>query len=538
MAQGGALDASTATRLTIRTVETRASVFAWLLYTIGFLARILPLVDERRLFWQFPTEDGYLMLTIARNLALGKGMSTADGLISTNGTQPLFTFLEALGFWLAGGDRSFGVRFALLMGFGFALLGAGWLERCVQVVLADRSFGSTVARMAGALWFAAPIMLNHSMNCLETGLVATLGIATMGLWLRMVALCGESQVPALTQALWLGACAGLTFWARIDAIFLIGSLTLLNLFRAQGAARTVFRVRLIESCVIGGTSALMASPWLAYNKLRFGHFMPISGLAQGMRRLGGNLDGVPSKLFEYASLVLPVPHRVEGKAWVIALTSAIVLAYGVCVVVLIRRARGIERMALGVAVVHVAALVAYYGLFFGAKYFLSRYFAPVFAYTVVITLVLLVAASESKMWWSRAVMPSFMSVVVLLCCALHVRTYAGGTQHMHRPVVHWVAQNVPERAWVAAVQTGTLGFFHDRTINLDGKVNPEALEAQRSGRVQQYLVDKRLGAEKAQVEYLVDWYGIREWQHLPPMREHFELVLADPAQNLAAFARK
>ena len=40
---------------------------------------------------QWPTEDGYLMLTIARNMALGNGMSTADGELPTNGTQPLAT---------------------------------------------------------------------------------------------------------------------------------------------------------------------------------------------------------------------------------------------------------------------------------------------------------------------------------------------------------------------------------------------------------------------------------------------------------------
>ena len=40
------------------------------------------------------TEDGYYSLSVARNLAAGKGM-TIDGANLTNGFQPLFTMIEA-----------------------------------------------------------------------------------------------------------------------------------------------------------------------------------------------------------------------------------------------------------------------------------------------------------------------------------------------------------------------------------------------------------------------------------------------------------
>ena len=84
------------------------------LIAVGFVARVLPLFDfGGRLLQQFPTEDGYLMLTIGRNVALGHGMSTADGTIPTNGTQPLFNLIEALCFWLVGADRRGGVGLRL-----------------------------------------------------------------------------------------------------------------------------------------------------------------------------------------------------------------------------------------------------------------------------------------------------------------------------------------------------------------------------------------------------------------------------------------
>ena len=77
---------------------------------VGMLSRLAPLTDpHRRLLQQFITEGGYLMQTIARNLALGHGLSVSDGTIQTNGTQPLATFLFAFFYYLARGDKIGGI---------------------------------------------------------------------------------------------------------------------------------------------------------------------------------------------------------------------------------------------------------------------------------------------------------------------------------------------------------------------------------------------------------------------------------------------
>jgi len=90
-------------------------------------SRIYPFFDEpRRFLERFPSEDGYFMLAIGRNIAIGKGFSTADGEIPTNGTQPLTTFVWALFFWLTHGDRSLGV--ALVLAFGVIVsVATAWL---------------------------------------------------------------------------------------------------------------------------------------------------------------------------------------------------------------------------------------------------------------------------------------------------------------------------------------------------------------------------------------------------------------------------
>jgi len=129
----------------------------------------LPLLDQKgRLLRQFPTEDGYLMMTIARNLALGNGMSTAEGWIPTNGTQPGFNFIEALCFWFVRGNRHAGVLVIELLQFAIAVLAAWSLFALGKRVLRDRSWGTEAAALAAVAWYANASIVSHTMNCIET----------------------------------------------------------------------------------------------------------------------------------------------------------------------------------------------------------------------------------------------------------------------------------------------------------------------------------------------------------------------------------
>ena len=85
---------------------TALGAIAVVVVAVTLLVRVAPLVEGgERLRWQCVSEDGYLMLTVARNLALGNGLSISDGTIPSNGVQPLATLLFAGCIWLAGGDR-------------------------------------------------------------------------------------------------------------------------------------------------------------------------------------------------------------------------------------------------------------------------------------------------------------------------------------------------------------------------------------------------------------------------------------------------
>ena len=81
---------------------------------------------------------------------------------------------------------------------------------------------------------------------------------------------------------------------------------------------------------------------------------------------------------------------------------------------------------------------------------------------------------------------------------------------------------------VGARQTGTLGYFRPRVVNLDGKVNGDALRARAAGRLRAYL-------DAAGVDVVVDAGGLAR-HALGPGRRGF--VLAGEFAGYEAWLRR
>ena len=158
----------------LQTYTSRQWLFivCWAILAIGVIARLSPFFDPQdRLLWQYMTEDGYLMQTVARNMAIGLGMSTAEGTIPTNGVQPLATYLFAFCHLLAGGEKTIGIALVTLMSLGFSVLAALAFHNLANRLLSDMTNGSLFALMLTSVWFVGPLPLAHSMNGLETSLL-------------------------------------------------------------------------------------------------------------------------------------------------------------------------------------------------------------------------------------------------------------------------------------------------------------------------------------------------------------------------------
>ena len=509
------------------------SLWICLLLVLGVGLRVTPqLMGTERLLQHFPSEDGYLMLTIARNLALGLGMSTAEGTLPTNGTQPFTTFVWALGFWLVDGDKVLGVTIALWLQFAASLVAAFLLWRLGRIVLGSRTGGNWIAAVAAVAWLASQRTVVHGMNCLESGFYVTALLAFANL---MFAGGLPFRRWTVGRALGLGLALGGIFWVRIDAVFLIAAVCLSRWLLDERLRWAPSRANLVAACITGATSVAIASPWLLYNKWNFGSFTPVSGTAQSFRAgLGDNVPVLVNALLEYVSVVVPFPNGVLGASWFVvggALVLAIVAAQ---VVKIAATGTSPARVIAIVFGLYGLALAVYYGFVFGAAHFVSRYTFPVSPFLALGTTSLVVQIGS----WLTERRRTFAYlgtgvVVVAVVAATNWRAFQIGARHQHWQVVEF-ARELPASTWVSAVQTGTLGFFHDRTLNLDGKVNPEALAALLRGESawHRYIAD-------SPADYVIDWVGMARFpiDHPDEYRGKFVVKIEDFERNLAVLER-
>jgi hypothetical protein len=164
--------------------------------------------------------------------------------------------------------------------------------------------------------------------------------------------------------------------------------------------------------------------------------------------------------------------------WGIIIRLAVVVAL---VVVLIRgryltRGQGIRDRTLAFGAAFAAgylALAVYYGSSSYAIWFYGRYMAPLVLVSAL-CLSLIAVRHFNALWLALLV-----ALTAFACAAtlgLWTTTLYPGNE-MYTDQVALVESTVPHGETVAAGQTGTLGFFRDNVVNLDGKVNPRALAA-------------------------------------------------------------
>jgi hypothetical protein len=499
------------------------NILILILLLTGTFLHFAPLFNEQRLLYSI-TEDGYYMLTIARNIAEGHGMTIADGTIPTNGTQPLVTLIMSGIFMLFDGDKIMPIRMIVIFEWITASLSFLLLWKIGSRLLKDRPNGKQIALFAAALWYAGPLTLLHTMNGLETGLylLAILFIINLIVF--------RDHYFTLRFSILLGFLLGITFWIRNDAVLLISAICLVMLFPAVYPMRMDFIHRIGYVLTIGFISFIAASPWLIYNQFKFGRIMPMSGYAQMIDvPFGGNLVNLPRILAEYFLVIIPIPYAVQKYAVVqifciLVLIAAIVLLFRVY-----KKFELHEKRLILISGIFLLLLCGFYGLFFDSYYFLPRHLFPASVFiTQGWSVLMFFVLSKLKPNIIKTLSGLAFIVIIII---ISVIRFNQANMHMHFQVVNWVKNNVGDSVWVASMQSGTLGYFHNRTINLDGKVNPEALRARQRNRLPEYVYNKK-------VMYLVDWTTMAGWIEDPVMNKNFTMIVNDPVLNLTVFKRK
>jgi hypothetical protein len=154
--------------------------------------------------------------------------------------------------------------------------------------------------------------------------------------------------------------------------------------------------------------------------------------------------------------------------------------------------------------VFVVFLLGWYTLHFGAWWFEDRYLAPLLLLTVPW------AATALELGRPRARTLGILSAVVLVLNVPVLVVLALGptwrppgwsspatnlgthTNLNYEQQLAWVQRHVQPSCIVGGFEAGTLLYFRDRVVNLDGKVNHDALVAANTGRTPQYVDARRI----------------------------------------------
>jgi len=472
------------------------------------------------------TEDGFYALTIARNIAAGRGI-TIDGATWTNGFQPLFTFLEAACFLVARGDDMVAGRLVILLSWLVHVVGAFLAGGVALDARPDADGRLSRAMLGAALYLAAAKFFADFYSGLETGLQLAMVLA---LW-RAVQRGAIDSVPG---CLGLGILIGIAVLARIDLGFLAVAMAGWALLRGW---REIGVAAVLRPASMAVAATAISAPWWLYNRLAFGSWLPTSGSAQ--QSLALESDRILEGLWALRVVLVPWIFAWETESLATDLARSAMLALALALFLFMppgsRRAQAsvVAQRTSGFGwalVATMAALAIFYVGSFFAYWFYVRYFSPVSLLAVIGVAVI---ASDFA---ARGALASLAVGVVLL-----IVTVAGAVMpwrsvngqlaaSTHYPMVELVAGAVPPGDVVAAGQSGTLGFFRDRVVNVDGKVNRDALAYQ--DRMWVYL-------DQRGIRWFVDspWY-VERMLGLDPARHGWSLVAVAGAGDFRLYRRE
>src|SRR5262249_26777684 len=143
---------------------------------------------------------------------------------------------------------------------------------------------------------------------------------------------------------------------------------------------------------------------------------------------------------------------------------------------------------------------------FGLSWYFTRYLAPVACVATLLIAMLVARVAQSKSVRRAPALGALgLIAAVPLFAALRAdvrsmrdnerREFAFDTITGYRNAARTVASIVPSGSVLGAWQSGAFGFYADdgvTVVNLDGVVNPDAADANRSDRLAFYIRDRRI----------------------------------------------
>ena len=332
-------------------------------------------------------DDAFFYAVIAGHLVERGALEFYPGM-ETNGVQPLWMFAVAAAHWAV--DAVTPVEWIRYLSAGAYLL---FVALVMALMSRQAGEGRIAASLVAVFVLLQPDFQAWVLNGMETAVTLVVLVVTMMQTCRLASSDeGRSHFEWVVLAL-LGA---LCFFARTD-LFVVSLILAVWVFREHGVGR--------QLAVFVGTSALLVTPYLAFNFIYFDRLVPLSGQAKQfyLSTYHGTLQSYFTSnewrgLFHAFSVLVPVGRG--GSGFVVELLlnalSALTMAIPVLAGYFALRSREclgeyptvtVLRWFAIIAGVHLFVMVFYHR---GLRPYNDYYFAP----TVIIGCIIVAIAVE------------------------------------------------------------------------------------------------------------------------------------------------
>ncbi|MBF0137742.1 MAG: hypothetical protein H7833_14835 [Magnetococcus sp. DMHC-1] len=436
-------------------------------------------------------EDGFMVLTNSRHIARGDGVSY-DGHTLNNGFQPLWVFLNAPLYRLVNHDPEKMVRATLALHWLFFLGSIGLIGAITRdAVPRNDAAQKKLLFWLGALAYGGAMAAwQKHFNGLETSCALFFYALTWRYY-------QSGRAETLRGAMGFGALLGLLVLARIDTVYLVVLLALQRLFIRR---EQPWQQRFAAAAATGGMALLVSLPWWVYNVTLFGHLTPASGLGLQEwgffpKRIYLGIDAMVTMLTPYFYIKDVINLSMLGGRVVLGLRILVfllLLAYlwhhksrlgwGSAPDSLKKNSAQVTtpQRTLEFAVMLAFAntiLLVWYIVSSWAWFFYERYFTPWMLLVAPAYGALLFLQTQRWRWLPMA--SAVVLAVPVIGYSLDAHRHVFLKKNiMLNSLLPLVKQHVPDTEWVALAQSGTVGYFRDRVVNLAGVSNMSVIPYQ------------------------------------------------------------
>lgn len=444
------------------------------LLTLAYLVCVV-FIDPRGVVLSVFSDDAFYYFKIAKNITSGIGC-TFDGIAPTNGFHPLWMLYVLLVYGISGG----GLLPPLIV-----ILVTGGLLACAALFLLHGLVDRYAAPGFGVIAVAVallPVLLTAMINGLETGL-------QIFLVLLFVYRCYRDDLldPSVAgrRAFIAGLFLGVIMLGRLDTVFLVIAvlfLTLMSSLLRLVDVGTMMR----RAIAVSAGFALVTAPYLAWNRIVFGDFMPLSGKVKST----------------FPALRSPLRLMSDMRIGAMMIAAVVVLILFTTSIRIVRKRDPGRLLSSPLSLMALASILHFAYIFLFMDWGVYWWHFTLYGLTIALTLpdaIRLIHEYRPRLGLAAGAAVILVTLTASIYLKINEVRIKKRQHEGWMQAALWIRENSEPDAVIALLDAGLFGYFSQRNvINLDGKANGrEFYDHILSGDLTGYL-------EKVGVDYVAN----------------------------------